>query len=130
MRSLASLYFCTVLFGFILWSIESIFFLIPTFFGRCSLFIANVRPYKKKKYMTLSVIDSLIPSNMALHIICCLRQKLHTARFFQIVIGISVLPLALGYLSFVVNKLFRKPLKGALIMTKQKLYPKFVLQWT
>ena len=62
-RSLASLYFCILLLFFFLWSVEPNFFLVAIFFGGCSLFIANIRPYKKK-YM--SIIDSLILANMAL----------------------------------------------------------------
>ena len=117
MRSLASLYFFIVLFGFILWSIESAFFLIAIFFGGCSLFIANVQPYKKK-YM--SVIDSLILANMAL-VSAALDKNFYTSRFFQIIIGLSVLLPALGLFSFVMYKLLKKPLKGAFIVIKQKL---------
>ena len=126
MRSFASLYFCIILFGFFLWSVESTFFVLAIFFGGCSLFIANIRPYKKK-YM--SIIDSLILANMAL-LSAALDRNGHASRFFQvmIIIGVSVLFPALGLLSFVIYKLFKKPLKRAFVKIKEKL-PQVKLRW-
>ena len=124
MRSLASLYFCIVLLFFFLWSVEPNFFLIAIFFGGCSLFIANIRPYKKK-YM--SIIDSLILANMAL-LCAALDRNGYASRFFQVIIGVSVLLPALGLLGFVVYKLFKKPLKRVFVKIKEKL-PQVKLQW-
>ena len=98
MRSLASLYFCIILFGFFLWSVEPNFFLVAIFFGGCSLFIANIRPYKKKH---MSIIDSLILANMAL-LSAALDRNGYASRFFQLITGVSVLLPALGLLGFVV----------------------------
>ena len=117
MRSLASLYFFVVLLGYILWSIESVYFLIATLFGGCSLFIANIQPYKKK-YM--SVIDSLILANMAL-LSAALDRNFYASPFFQIIVGISVLIPVLGLFSFVVYKLLKKPLKTVFILIKPTL---------
>ena len=126
MRSLASLYFCIVLFGFFLWSVESTFFLVAIFFGGCGLFIANIRPYKKK-YM--STIDSLILANMAL-LSAALEsdRNVYASHFFQIIIGVLVLLPALGLLGFVMYKLFKKPLKRVFVKIKEKL-PQVKLQW-
>ena len=124
MRSLASLYFCIILFGFFLWSVESNLFLIAIFFGGCSLFIANICPYKKK-YM--SIIDSLILANMAL-LSAALDRNGHASFFFQVITGVSVLFPALGLLSFVICKLLKKPLKRAFVKIKEKL-PQVKLRW-
>ena len=115
MRSLASLYFCILLFCFFLWSVKSTFFLLAIFFGRCSLFIANIRPYKKK-YM--SIIDSLILANMAL-LSAALDRNVYALGFFHIMTGVSALLPALGLLGFVVYKLFKKPLKRVFVKIKQ-----------
>ena len=124
MRSLASLYFFIVLICFFLWSVQSIFFLLIIIVGGCSLFIANIRPYKKK-YM--SIIDSLILANMAL-LSAALDRNTYASRFFQIIIGVLVLLPALGLLGFVVYKLFKNPLKRVFIKIKEKL-PQVKLRW-
>ena len=117
MRSLASLYFIIVLLGYILWSIESAYFLIAALWCGCSLFIANIQPYKKT-YM--SVIDSLILANMAL-LSAALDRNFYVSLFFQIIIRLSTLTPALGLFSFVIYKLFKKPLKRVFIQVKQNL---------
>ena len=94
-----------------MWSVESNFFLIAIFFGGCSLFIANIRPYKKK-YM--SIIDSLILANMALLSAAIDRNK-YASRFFQVIIGVSVLLPALGLFSFVIFKRFKNHSKEYLL---------------
>ena len=114
MRSLASLYFCIVLVCFLLWSVQSIFFILVIIVGGCSLFIASIRPYKKK-YM--SIIDSLILANMAL-LSAALDRNVYTLGFFHIITGVSALLPALGLLGFVVYKLFKKPLKRAFVKIK------------
>jgi hypothetical protein len=50
-----------------------------------------------------------------------LDRNFYTSRFYQIIIGVSVLLPALGLISFIVYKIFKKPLKGAFIKIKQKL---------
>ena len=117
MRSLASLYFCIVLFCFFLWSIKPNFFLLAILFGGCSLFIANIRPYKKK-YM--SIVDSLILANVAL-LSAAIDRNVYALRCFHIIIGVSALLPALVLLGFVVHKLFKKPLKRAFVKIKEKL---------
>ena len=124
MRSLASFYFFILFLGSILWSIESAHFLITTLFGASSLLIAYIQPYKKK-YM--SILDSIILANMAL-IIAALDRNIYASRFFQIVTVILLLLPAIGMLSFVVYKLFNKPLKEVFIKIKQKLL-QVKLQW-
>ena len=124
MRSLASLYYFIVLARFFLWSVELNFFLVAIFFGGCSLFIANIRPYKKK-YM--SIIDSLILANMAL-LSAALDRNGYASRFFQVITGVLVLLPALGLLGFVVYKLFKKPFKRAFVKIKEK-FPQVKLRW-
>ena len=124
MRGLASLYFCVILFGFFLWSVEPNLFLNAIFFGGCSLFIANIHPYKKK-YM--SIIDSLILANMAL-LSAALDRNGYVSRFLLVIIGVSALLPAIGLLSFIVYKLFKKRLKRAFVKIKEKL-PQVKLRW-
>ena len=57
-----------------------------------------------------------------------LDRNIHASRFFQIIIGVLVLLPALGLLSFVVYKLFKKPLQRAFVKIKEKL-PQVKLQW-
>ena len=123
-RSLASLYFFIVLVNFFLLSVEPNFFLVAIFIGGCSLFIANIRPYKKK-YM--SIIDSLILANMALLSAAIDRNK-YASRFFQVIIGVSVLLPALGLFSFVIFKRFKKPLKRVFVKIKER-FPQVKLRW-
>ena len=125
MRSLASLYFFVVLFGFIFWSFvnEAVYFLTAALFGGCSLFIAIIQPYKKK-YM--SVIDSLILANMALSSAALDRNFF--ASFFQIIIGLLVFSPALGLSSFIIYKVLKKPLTRAFVWIKQKL-PQVKERW-
>ena len=52
----------------------------------------------------------------------------HASRFFQVIIGVSVLLPALGLLGFVIYKLFKKPFKRVLVKIKEKL-PQVKLQW-
>ena len=124
MRSLASLNFYIFLFGFFLWSVESNLFLIAIFTGGCSLFIANIRAHKKK-YM--SIIDSLILANIAL-LSAVLDRNIYASRFLLIIIGVSALLPAIGLLSFIVYKLFKKPLKRAFVKIKERL-PQVKLRW-
>ena len=121
MRSLASLYFFGVLLSYILLSItRSAYFVMATLFGGCSLFIANIQPYKKK-YM--SVIDSLILANMAFLCFAVDRNIHSTMPFFETVVtvGTSALIPALGLFSLVLYKLLKKPLKPVFASIKQKL---------
>ena len=117
MRSLASFYFFIPLLCSILWSIESAHFLITTLFGASSLLIAYIQPYKKK-YM--SILDSIILANMAL-IVAALDRNIYDSHLFQIITVFLVLLPAIGMLSFVVYKLFNKPLKEAFIKIRQNL---------
>ena len=120
MRSLASLSFFILLFSYIIvWSGGTLlFFLLPTLFGGCSLFIANIQPYKKK---THAVIDSLLLANLALIYTALNTHIIYAPSFFQIVVGISTLIPALGLFSFVVYKLLKKPFKPVFVQIKQKL---------
>ena len=120
MRSLASLYFFVLLLGYILWSINgAIVFTLTALCGGCSLFIANIQPYKKR-YM--SVIDSLIFANVTL--LSAVRDRnIYAFPFFVLIIGILALIPALGLYSFVIYKLLKKPLKIIFTSIKQKLPP-------
>ena len=81
MRSLASLYFIVVFLGYILRSVGPTVFPVTALFGGCSLFIANIQPYKKK-YM--SVIDSLIFANLALST-AAIDRNVYAFPFFRFI---------------------------------------------
>ena len=119
MRSLASLYFIILLLGYILRSVGSTVFPVTALFGGCSLFIANIQPYKKK-YM--SVINSLIFANLALSSAALVRNA-YAFPFFRFITGILGLVPALGLalFGFVMYKLLEKPLKTVYTSVKQKL---------
>ena len=117
MRSLASLYFFVLLFGYILISInEATFFPITALTSVCSLFIANVQPHKKR-YM--SVIDSLIFANLAL-LSAAIDRNVNAFPYLRLITEILRLIPALGLFSFVVYKLLKKPFKGTFTLVKQK----------
>ena len=117
MRSLASLYFIVLLLGYILRSVGSTLFPITALFGGCSLFIANIRPYKK---WYMSVIDSLLFANLALSS-AALDRNFYAFPFFRAWSEISSLVPALGLFSFVIYKLLKKQLKTLFASLKQKL---------
>ena len=117
MRSLASLYFIVLLLGYILHSVGPTVFLATALFGGCSLFIANVQPYKKK-YM--SVIDSLIFANLALSS-AAVDRNIYAIRIFALITGILNLIPALVMFSFIIYKLLKQPLKTVFTSVKQKL---------
>lgn len=117
MRSLASLYFFVIVISYILWSIESEYFMIAVLFGGCSLFVANVQPHKKK-YM--SVIDSLIFANSALLSIM-LDRSLYASTFLRVVMRTSILIPMLGLFSFIAYRLLKKQLKIVMGRIEQKL---------
>ena len=118
MRSLASLYFLVLLLGYILWSINgAAFFPVTALCVACSLFIANVQPYKKR-YM--SVIDSLIFANLAL-LSATIDRNIYAVPYLRVIAEILRLIPALGLSSFVVYKILKKPLKFMLTLVKLKL---------
>ena len=61
-------------------------------------------------------------------IVAALDRNIYASRFFQIVPVILGLLPAIGMLSFVIYKLFNKPLKEAFLKIKQKL-PQVELRW-
>ena len=117
MRSLAALYFFVLLFIYVLRSIEATFFPLTVLFVGCSLFIANVQPYKKR-YM--SIIDSLIFANLAILSAAIDRNIIAFPSFRHIAEVLRLLP-ALGLFSFVIYKLLKKSIKLVLSPVKQKL---------
>ena len=118
MRSFAALYFFILLIGYFMFSIkEAIFFPLTVLTSVCSLFIANIQPYKKR-YM--SVIDSLIFATLAL-LSAAIDRNVNTIPYLRLFTEILRLIPALGLFSFVVYKLTKKPLKMIFTSVKQKL---------
>ena len=118
MRSIAALYFFVLLVSYISRSINGTnLFPLTTLYAVCSLFIANVQPYKKK-YM--SVIDSLIFATLAL-LTAALDRNIYASSSFALLTKILSLIPALGLFSFVVYKLMKKQLKMLFSLIEQKL---------
>ena len=119
MRSLAYFYFFVILLSYGLWSTgPTRFFLNGTLFSGCSVFVAIIQPYKKK-YM--SVIDALILANMAFQY-TALDRNIYALPFFRYISVISAIIPALGIYSYIVYRvIFKKPLKKAILLLKQKL---------
>ena len=118
MRSFAALYFFVLLIGYIMFSIkEATFFHLTVVASVCSLFIANIRPYKKR-YM--SVIDSIIFATLAL-LFAAIDRNINAIPYLRLFTEILRLIPALGLFSFVIYKLTKKPLKMIFTSVKQKL---------
>ena len=69
----------------------------------------------------MSVIDTLILANMAF-LYTALDKNIHALLFFRYISVISTIIPALGLYSYVVYRvIFKKPLKKAILLLKQKL---------